>query len=380
MRQIATSIMEINAADWDGLANPSGSEFNPLVSHSFFRCLEQSGCAIEDTGWAPRHLVLTDTSGSVRGITPCFKKTHSYGEYVFDHGWADAFMRAGGRCYPKLQVSVPFTPVTGPRFFVTDAATRSELAQALIDLSHDERCSSVHVTFLPSTDWKELGGTTWLQRTDLQFHWHNDAYDSFDNYLAALSSAKRKNIRRERAAVAQAGIRLQLLTGSDICEKHWDAFYEFYMDTGARKWGTPYLNRTFFSLIGESMADHILLVMAERGGKMIAGALNFIGSYALYGRNWGAIEHHDSLHFETCYYQAIDFAISRKLQRVEAGAQGGHKLARGYMPITTHSLHHLAHPGLQHAVARFLEAERQGVLEEQQALAGHAPFRQEQDH
>lgn len=378
MLKAVTSVRAIAKEDWDRLANPPGTEFNPLVSHDFFRCLEESGCAVAREGWAPRHLVLEEM-GRITGLVPCFRKSHSYGEYVFDHGWADAFSRAGGRYYPKLQVSVPFSPVTGPRLFAADLKTRKTLAQGLIALCAEEKASSVHITFMPAADWRDLGGGPWLRRTDIQFHWHNKGYGSFDEFLASLSSQKRKNIRKERASPAAAGITMLALTGKDIEERHWDAFYEFYMDTGARKWGQPYLNRSFFSLIGASMSEHILLVMAERGGRLIAGALNFIGSQALYGRNWGAIEHHPNLHFETCYYQAIDFAIARKLARVEAGAQGAHKLARGYLPQKTYSLHYLAHPGLSRAVADYLEAERRGVDHEQQALAGHSPFRRETD-
>lgn len=372
------SIRAVSKTDWDRLANPHGAEFNPLVSHDFFRCLEEAGCTGGKTGWAPRHLLL-EGGGAITGIVPCFRKTHSYGEYVFDHGWADAYGRAGGRYYPKLQVSVPFTPVTGPRLLADSAPTRAKLAEGLIALCTEEKASSVHITFLPGEDWAALGGSRWLKRNDLQFHWHNQGYGSFDDFLASLSSQKRKNIRKERASVAANGITLHALTGKDIMERHWDAFFDFYIDTGSRKWGQPYLNREFFSLIGESMADHILLVVAERVGRMIAGALNFIGSRALYGRNWGAIEHHPNLHFETCYYQAIDFAIARKLDRVEAGAQGAHKLARGYLPEKTFSLHYLAHPGLARAVAQYLDAEREGISAEQQALAAHSPFRQEVD-
>ena len=316
----------------------------------------------------------------ITGIVPCYRKRHSYGEYVFDHGWADAYERAGGRYYPKLQVSVPFSPVTGPRLLAATEEERRELASGLIALcTRGEGLLRPH--HLPAG--AGLGGTGREALAAAQRHPvpldECAAMQSFDDFLASLSSQKRKNIRKERASVAKAGITMHALTGKDIAERHWDAFYDFYMDTGARKWGTPYLNRAFFSLIGESMAEHILLVMAERGGKLIAGALNFIGSHALYGRNWGAIEYHDNLHFETCYYQAIDFAIARKLARVEAGAQGAHKLARGYLPQKTYSLHYLAHPGLQRAVANYLEAERAGVEQEQQALAAHSPFRQEQD-
>lgn len=277
MLKAVTSVRAIAKEDWDRLANPPGTEFNPLVSHDFFRCLEESGCAVAREGWAPRHLVLEEM-GRITGLVPCFRKSHSYGEYVFDHGWADAFSRAGGRYYPKLQVSVPFSPVTGPRLFAADLKTRKTLAQGLIALCAEEKASSVHITFMPEADWRDLGGGPWLRRTDIQFHWHNKGYGSFDEFIASLSSQKRKNIRKERASPAAAGITMLALTGKDIEERHWDAFYEFYMDTGARKWGQPYLNRSFFSLIGASMSEHILLVMAERGGRLIAGALNFIGS------------------------------------------------------------------------------------------------------
>jgi predicted N-acyltransferase len=378
MLKAVTSALSIAREDWDRLANPQGAEFNPLVSHDFFRCLEEAGCAVGQAGWSPRHLVM-EADGRVTGIVPCYRKRHSQGEYVFDYGWADAYERAGGRYYPKMQVSVPFSPVTGPRLLAETEAQRRELASGLIALCTQEEASSVHITFLPEGDWQALGGKLWLQRTDIQFHWMNSGYTSFDGFLGSLSSQKRKNIRKERASVANAGITMQALTGKDIEERHWDAFFAFYMDTGSRKWGTPYLNRRFFSMIGEAMSEHILLVMAERGGNLIAGALNFIGSHALYGRNWGALEYHDNLHFETCYYQAIDFAITRGLARVEAGAQGAHKLARGYLPQKTYSLHYLAHPGLQRAVADYLKAERAGIDAEQQALAAHSPFRQEQD-
>jgi len=378
MLKAVTSAQSIKREDWDRLANPQGAEFNPLVSHDFFRCVEESGCAVAKTGWMPRHLVM-EQDGQITGIVPCYRKRHSQGEYVFDYGWADAYERAGGRYYPKMQVSVPFSPVTGPRLFAATEEQRRDLASGLIALCTQEEASSVHITFLPEKDWAALGGPLWLQRTDIQFHWMNSDYGTFDGFLASLSSQKRKNIRKERASVANAGITMHALTGKDIEERHWDAFFDFYMDTGARKWGSPYLNRTFFSMIGEAMSEHILLVIAERGGKLIAGALNFIGSHALYGRNWGAVEYHDNLHFETCYYQAINFAISRKLARVEAGAQGAHKLARGYLPQKTFSLHYLAHSGLQRAVANYLDAERAGVDREQQALPAHSPFRQEQD-
>jgi len=373
--EIVSSIGQVQAADWDSCANPSGSPFNPFISHAFLNALERSGSAVRKTGWLGQHLVLKDDTGKVQGIVPAYLKSHSMGEYVFDHAWADAFQRAGGDYYPKLQVAVPFTPVTGPRLMAPTQKLRSLLLNGLRQLAAEREASSVHITFMPEQDWRDLGCTPWLKRTDTQFHWFNKDYATFDAFLADLSSRKRKNIRKERETVRTSGIDCIWVTGKDITEAHWDAFFGFYMDTGSRKWGSPYLTRRFFSLIGESMADHILLVFARRKGRIIAGALNFIGSDALYGRNWGAVEHHQNLHFEACYYQAIDFAIARKLQRVEAGAQGPHKLARGYLPKSTYSLHYLAHPGLSRAVADYLDQERLAVEEDQSALAEHAPFR-----
>ena len=373
--EIIASMGHVRAADWDSCANPSGSPFNPFISHAFLYALEKSNSAVSKTGWLGQHLLLKDEAERVKGVVPSYLKSHSMGEYVFDHAWADAFHRAGGRYYPKLQVAVPFTPVTGPRLLAPSREQRSLLLSGLRQLARDRDASSVHITFMPEEDWRELGRPPWLKRTDTQFHWFNKDYASFEAFLADLSSRKRKNIRKERETVHAAGISCEWLTGGDITEAHWDAFFAFYVDTGSRKWGSPYLTRRFFSHIGESMADHILLVFARRAGRIIAGALNFIGSDALYGRNWGALEHHQNLHFEACYYQAIEFAIARKLKRVEAGAQGPHKLARGYLPKSTYSLHYLAHPGLSRAIADYLDQERLAVEEDQSALAEHAPFR-----
>ena len=373
--EILASIEQVPARAWDSCANPSGNPYNPFVSHGFLSALEKSDSATRKTGWLGRHLVLKDDAGSVQGVAPAYLKSHSMGEYVFDHAWGDAFERAGGRYYPKLQVAVPFTPVSGPRLLAPTQELRALLLAGLRQLAGETNASSVHITFMPQEDWRDLGAAPWLKRTDTQFHWFNKGYATFDAFLADLSSRKRKNIRKEREAVRAAGIACEWVTGSDITEAHWDAFFDFYVDTGSRKWGSPYLTRRFFSLIGESMAERILLVFARRQGRIIAGALNFIGSDALYGRNWGASEHHQNLHFEACYYQAIDFAITRKLARVEAGAQGPHKLARGYVPVSTYSLHYLAHPGLARAVADYLDQERQAVAEDQSALAEHAPFR-----
>jgi uncharacterized protein len=367
-----SSLKHITAAAWDRLANPEGQVFNPFVSHAFLNSLERSGSATAKTGWGASHLVL-ETDDKITGVTPCYLKTHSMGEYVFDHGWADAFQRAGGNYYPKLQVSIPFTPATGPRL-LADENHRPLLSTGLVRLAEQFECSSVHQTFVPEADW-QAASADWLKRQDIQFHWHNQGFQTFVDFLGSLSSSKRKNIRKEREAVAARGITFDLLTGSDLTEDHWDHFYAFYMDTGARKWGRPYLTRNFFSMLSESMAEHVLLILAKRDGKTIAGALNFIGGDTLYGRNWGSTEDHPFLHFETCYYQAIDFAIARGLKVVEAGAQGEHKLARGYLPVKTHSLHHFAHKGLARAVGEYLEQERASVDKDQELLSAHSPFK-----
>jgi uncharacterized protein len=367
-----SSLKHIEAAQWDAVANPAGQNFNPFVSHAFLSSLEDSGSATARTGWAASHLVLEDDQ-KILGLVPCYLKTNSMGEYVFDHGWADAFTRAGGNYYPKLQVSVPFTPATGPRLL---AATehKPKLLKGLETAAAQLGASSAHITFMPEKDWA-AASDTWLKRQDIQFHWRNQNFGNFAEFLGTLSSSKRKNIRKEREAVAARGITFDLLTGGDLTENHWDHFYAFYMDTGARKWGRPYLTREFFSLIKERMAENTLLVLARREGRIIAGALNFIGGDTLFGRNWGSNEDHPFLHFETCYYQAIDFAISRGLKVVEAGAQGEHKLARGYLPVKTHSLHHFAHKGLGRAVAEYLEHERASIDQDQKLLAEHSPFK-----
>ncbi len=358
---------------------PEIPPYNPFISHTFLNALEESGCATAETGWLPRHLVLEGVNGEVWGAVPAYLKSHSQGEYVFDHGWADAFYRAGGEYYPKLQISVPFTPATGRRFLLSPAIHQESgmaaLASGLVQICKRSGASSVHATFLTKPEWEALGDIGYLQRTDQQFHFENPGYETFDDFLNALASRKRKAIRKERREALSAGVEIEWATGKDLTEAHWDAFFEFYMDTGSRKWGRPYLNRTLFSLLGERMSEQILLVMAKRNGKYIAGALNFIGSDTLFGRNWGCTEHHPFLHFELCYYQAIEFAIERKLSRVEAGAQGAHKLARGYLPTTTYSAHWIAHEGLSGAVADYLENERQAIEMESQELSEHAPFR-----
>ncbi|MGB8046240.1 MAG: GNAT family N-acetyltransferase [Pseudolabrys sp.] len=358
-----------------------GHSNNPFISHEFLSSLEESASVGDRTGWQPRYLLAEDVTGSLIGAAPSYVKTHSRGEYVFDHGWAEAFERAGGNYYPKLQIAVPFTPVTGPRLLAAPGpladAVRGALGDALIEITTASELSSAHVTFSTEPEWRALGKCGFLQRTDQQFHWVNADYANFDDFLNHLASRKRKTIRRERKEALRAGIEVCWLTGADLTEAVWDAFFAFYMETGSRKWGRPYLTRGFFSIVGQKMRDRILLVMARRAGRWIAGAINFIGDGTLYGRNWGATEHHPFLHFELCYYQAIDYAISHGLKRVEAGAQGEHKLARGYLPHTTYSAHFIADPALRRAVADFLSRERVYVQAAAEELAAAAPFRKD---
>ena len=402
--EAVSSVSQIPAEDWDACANPASapdtldgldtlaspsdycsnliSHYNPFISHAFFSSLEGSGSACARTGWGPRHL-LARLEGTIAGIVPCYLKSHSQGEYVFDRGWADAYERAGGRYYPKLQASVPFTPAAGPRLLIRGGADHERIATALasglVALCGVSKASSVHVTFAREAEWKLLAAHGFLQRTDQQFHWHNQGYGSFEDFLATLNSRHRKAIRRERREALAEGITIHPLTGSDVTEDAWNAFFAFYMETGSRKWGRPYLTRAFFSLIGESMAEDVLLVMARRNGRWIAGAINFIGSDTLFGRNWGAIEHHPFLHFEVCYYQAIDFAIRRGLKTVEAGAQGEHKIARGYLPQTTYSAHYIADPDLRRAISDYLRHERAYVAEAARELTHAGPFRKTAD-
>jgi len=354
---------------------------NPFVSYEFLSSLEESGSVGARTGWQPRHLLAEDPNGMLLGAAPCYVKSHSRGEYVFDHGWAEAFERAGGDYYPKLQIAVPFTPVTGPRLFAAPGPladpVRAALADALVEITRASDLSSAHVTFLTEQEWRSLGKRGFLQRTDQQFHWENADYTNFDDFLNRLASRKRKTIKRERKEALSAGIEVCWLTGSDLTEAVWDAFFAFYMETGSRKWGRPYLTRDFFSVVGQKMSDRILLVMARRAGRWIAGAINFIGADTLFGRNWGAVEHHPFLHFELCYYQAIDYAIAKGLKRVEAGAQGEHKLARGYLPHMTYSAHFIANPGLHRAVADYLSRERAYVQAASRELAAATPFRKD---
>lgn len=382
--KVVSSIGEVGAAAWNACANPKNSDiaYDPFVSFAFLDALETSESAVAGTGWTPYHLVLEheDQSG-VLGVVPMYLKNHSSGEYVFDYGWAEAFERSGGRYYPKLQISVPFIPATGRRLLIGETDDPRQLENYLLggvmQLAEKMSVSSIHITFAEKSQWDHMGELGFLQRTHKQFHWQNDDYQTFDDFLGALSSKKRKNIRRERRGALADGITIEMLTGADIQEQHWDAFYRFYVDTGQRKWGTPYLTRHFFSTIGETMPDDILLVMCKRDGEYVAGAINFIGSECLYGRNWGCIEDHPFLHFEVCYYRAIEFAIERGLRRVEAGAQGSHKLARGYMPSHTYSAHWIVNSSFRNAVDDYLQEERQHVQEEIDEIEKHSPFRTE---
>lgn len=381
--RVAASIGAFHRDEWNSLSGTtrgaSETAYNPFVSFDFLEILESSGCAVRRTGWQGHHLRLEASDGTLIGAIPCYLKSHSQGEYVFDHGWADAFERAGGRYYPKLQASVPFTPAAGPRLMVrrglSPQAPKQALAASLKTVAERLGVSSAHVTFADETDAAMLEAAGFLPRTDQQFHFFNQGYASYDDFLTVLASRKRKALKKERREALSNGISIDWLTGKDLTEAVWDDFFAFYMDTGGRKWGRPYLNRRFFSLIGERMADDVLLVMAKRAGRYIAGAINFIGSETLFGRNWGCIEDHPYLHFEVCYHQAIEFAIARKLKVVEAGAQGEHKLARGYVPVTTRSAHYIAHPGLRRAIADYLGRERREVADIGAYFAEHTPYR-----
>ncbi len=402
---IAESIDAVKAGEWDACANPHanagnatgqagngqaisstapGTEdeaYNPFISHAFLAALEQSNSVGARTGWQPQHVLARSGDGALVAAAPCYIKSHSRGEYVFDHGWAEAYARAGGSYYPKLQVSVPFTPATGRRLLVRERVNCESIGRALaaglVEICNICGASGVHVTFAPESEFRLLGALGYLQRTDQQFHWENRGFANFDEFLAALTARKRKTIRRERHDALASGISVHWLTGSDLTEEIWDAFFQFYMETGSRKWGRPYLTRTFYSLVGQSMRERIVLIMAKRAGRWIAGAINFVGSHSLFGRHWGAIEHHPFLHFELCYYQAIDYAIAHKLPRVEAGAQGEHKIARGYLPNTTYSAHYIADPGLRRAIADYLKRERAYVAAAGAELATLAPFRKD---
>ncbi|HEV7661109.1 MAG TPA: GNAT family N-acetyltransferase [Allosphingosinicella sp.] len=368
--RLTEGVAAFAAADWDRCAGPD----DPFLSHGFLSALEDSGSATAATGWRPLPVSIEGTDGRPAAVMPAYVKSHSLGEYVFDHGWADAYERAGGAYYPKLQIAVPFTPVPGRRLLARDAALPPALIAAAERVVEANRLSSAHATFILPAEAAMFERAGWLIRADSQFHWLNRDFSSFEDFLATLSSRKRKAIRRERAE-AVAGLEIVHLSGAAIVEAHWDAFWAFYQDTGARKWGHPYLTRAFFSLLGERMADRLLLILALRDGRPIAGALNVIGAEALYGRYWGALEEVPFLHFELCYYQAIDAAIARGLGRAEAGAQGAHKLARGYRPVPTFSAHFIRDPGFRRAVEDYLERERAAVAHEIHALDEMTPFK-----
>jgi predicted N-acyltransferase len=365
---------KVDRAAWDALANPPGKAFDPFLSWDFLQAFEESGCASAAKGWTPAHLIARE-AGVMVGAMPLYAKDHSYGEYVFDHSWADALMRAGGRYYPKLQCAVPFTPVPGRRLLARDGDVAAAMGRGAIGLAERVGASSVHITFAEAELCSALAPSGYLTRTGLQYHWFNQGYQRFEDFLGALSSQKRKTIRRERRG-AQEGVTIRRLRGAEITSRDWDFFFRCYMDTGARKWGSPYLNREFFALLGERMGERCILFLAEADdGRPIASALNLLGGDALFGRYWGRVEDKPFLHFELCYYQAIELAIELGLSRVEAGAQGEHKLARGYVPVTTHSAHWIAHPGLRDAVAHYLRSETPAVAEEAEMLAEHTPFK-----
>jgi uncharacterized protein len=375
--RVHSAISEIPAAAWDVCAG----DVNPTISHTFLNALEESGSTTTRTGWAPQHLSLADAGGEIVAVVPLYAKTHSYGEYIFDYGWADAYERAGGRYYPKLLSAVPFTPVPGPRLLLSPGApaeAREHLLAGMVELTKRRRISSLHVNFPEPGDAETFTEAGFLLRMGQQFHWTNDGYGDFDGFLAALNSRKRKAVKKERREALAQGLEIEVLTGSDLKPRHWDAFYEFYLATSDRKWGSAYLNRRFFAMIGERMPDKIVLVMARRGANYVAGAFNLLGKETIYGRNWGSYGEYKFLHFECCYYQAIEFAITRGLKRVEAGAQGPHKIQRGYLPVPTYSAHWIPDLAFRRAVAQFLTRERQMIEHKMEGLAEYSPFRHEE--
>lgn len=377
---VCHSLEDISSEDWNCLANPSHFSYDPFLSYDFFYALESSGSACDETGWRAHHLLLHDEREELVGIMPLYIKNHSQGEYVFDHGWAEGYEAAGGRYYPKLLCAVPFTPVMGRRIFSPQEngqAIQSNLIEAALSIVERYQLSSIHINFMETNLAPLLESYGFLLREDTQFHWQCEGYTNFDDFLATLTSRKRKVIKRERKAVLANDIDIEWVHADNLKPYHWDAFYSFYQDTGARKWGMPYLTPSFFDMIGNSLRDDILLIMAKRDGRYIAGALNFIGTDTLYGRYWGALEHHDFLHFEICYYQAIDYALANGITHVEAGAQGEHKLARGYGPKSTNSAHYIAHKGLREAVREYLIGEGQYKQLRDKALSAHLPYKRE---
>lgn len=386
--QVHTSLSSVSQQQWDACTDPQGSRgrrsIDPFTSHQFLSALEKSGSVGPGTGWHPRHLTV-HVADQMVAVMPLYAKSHSQGEYVFDHNWAHAYEQAGGRYYPKLQAAVPFSPVTGRRFLTRngwDTLGQAALVEAMVEIASENEVSGAHVSFCEKDEAEAGKKMGLLHRTGQQFHWLNNGYTTFDGFLANLSARKRKNIRKERRTAQSFGGEIVALTGGDIEPEHWDAMWQFYQDTGGRKWGTPYLTREFFEIVHEEMRDSILMVLAIRDGRPVAGALNVIGRDALFGRYWGCIEDHPCLHFELCYYQAIEWAIAHNLSRVEAGAQGDHKLARGYMPVETHSLHWIRDPGFREAIDSFLVQERLAVNKDIEVLTSWGPFRKSkaEDH
>ena len=380
--KVIPSISEVSPEDWDRCAGTS----HPFTRHAFLSALEDSGSATAQTGWYPQHLIIESLTGDVLGASPLYLKNHSYGEFVFDWGWADAFERSGGKYYPKLQCSVPFTPVTGPRFLIPKTVgdkqsiiLKQALGGAMVQLAERMDVSSIHVTFSSKEEWKMLTDVGFLQRIGQQFHWYNNGYVNFDDFLDQLTSRKRKQIRKERRAVSDKNLVIRALTGPEIKERHWDSFFNFYLSTTDKKWGSSYLTRPFFSMLGERMGDQVVLIIVEDAGNLVAGALNLKSDDTLYGRNWGCLENYKFLHFEACYYKAIDYAIEHGLMRVEAGAQGPHKIQRGYLPSPTYSAHWIKHPGLKDAIEGFLDQERLAIELEMQSLTQHSPFKNTED-
>ncbi len=380
--KVVPSIHDIDADQWDACANVDAEDANPFVRHAFLSALEDSGSVTAQTGWQPQHLAVESPGGAVLACAPLYLKDHSYGEYVFDWGWVNAYERAGGSYYPKLQCSIPFTPATGPRLLVhrdwkeeESRGLKRMLLAGMIELADRLDVSSLHITFPDDVDIEVMTDAGLLQRVGQQFHWKNEGYDTFDDFLNALSSRKRKNIRKEREKAHSSDVKIFSVTGADLKARHWDAFYRFYRMTSDRKWGQAYLNRSFFDLLSERMADQVVLIMGEKDGDLVCGALNLLGGDTLYGRNWGTIVHYPMLHFEVCYYQAIDFAIQHRLKWVEAGAQGPHKLQRGYMPTKTYSAHWIADGGFREAVRQYLDHERRTIEEDVEAMAELGPFK-----
>lgn len=379
--KVISRIGEIDASEWDACSGQPSSDDNPSVRYAFLHALEESHSVRRESGWQPQHLVIEDASGRIAGAVPMYLKNHSMGEYVFDYGWANAFERAGGDYYPKLQVSIPFTPVTGPRLLVRAGsggdATRAALVSGMIEWTNRNKLSSLHVTFPTKEEELYLSRAGFLIRHNHQFHWYNRGYETFEDFLGSLNSRKRKMIRRERRKVAEAGIEVHCYSGDALKSVHWDAFYRFYTDTYDRKWGYPYLTREFFEIISKTMADNVVLIMATSDGRPIAGALNLKGGDTLFGRNWGCIADYKFLHFETCYYCAIEYAIDNRMARVEAGTQGPHKLQRGYEPVQTRSAHWIPDPAFRKAVARFLDEERHEQASEVAYLVDETPYRKD---